>query len=57
MDRGNGLYKRIEVEVKEAMEFLECEFDDFRNSRDVQVIVSRVVRVLLGTTLDWKLLM
>ena len=52
MDKGNGLGKGIGVGEEGAVEFLEFGFDDFRNCRDVKVIVGPLVGDIPGSGED-----
>ena len=49
MARGRGLGKRIR---EGAAEFLEFGFDDFRDCRDLEVIVDRAVGNIQGSVED-----
>ena len=52
INRGKKLGKRIRLGGEGAMEFLEFGFDDFRDCRDFEVIVSRVGGDIPGSVED-----
>ena len=49
MNRGKRLGEKIRVGAEGALEFMEFEFDDSRDCREVEVIMSRVVGDIPGS--------
>ena len=52
MNRGKGLGEKIRVWGEGAVEFSKFGFDDFRDCRDIEFIVCRIVEDIPGSVED-----